>query len=125
MSLAIVHWISGPVLHATKQGPFALREAVRVGPQALLGEVVRIEGELIVVQVYEDTAGLRPGTQVQGSGDDAKDKAARQSCVRQWFAWYHSNKGNLLKNKEEQENLLVKVVVWRCVLVVVLIAVVV
>jgi predicted Zn finger-like uncharacterized protein len=43
--------------------------------------------------------------QVQGSGDDAKDKAARQSCVRQWFAWYHSNKGNLLKNKEEQENL--------------------
>ncbi len=43
--------------------------------------------------------------QVQSTGDDAKDKAARQSCVRQWFAWYHSNKGNLLKNKEEQENL--------------------
>lgn len=43
--------------------------------------------------------------QVQSSGDDAKDKTARQSCVRQWFAWYHSNKANLLKNKEEQENL--------------------
>lgn len=43
--------------------------------------------------------------QVQGTGDDAKDKAARQSCVRQWFAWYHSNKGNLLKNRDEQENL--------------------
>lgn len=43
--------------------------------------------------------------QVQGTGDDAKDKAARQSCVRQWFAWYHSNKGNLLKNREEQESL--------------------
>ncbi len=43
--------------------------------------------------------------QVQSTGDDAKDKAARQSCVRQWFAWYHSNKGNLLKNKEEQESL--------------------
>lgn len=43
--------------------------------------------------------------QVQGTGDDAKDKAARQSCVRQWFAWYHSNKANLLKNREEQENL--------------------
>jgi len=42
--------------------------------------------------------------QVQGTGDDAKDKAARQSCVRQWFAWYHSNKGNLLKNREEQES---------------------
>ena len=43
--------------------------------------------------------------QVQGTGDEAKDKAARQSCVRQWFAWYHSNKANLLKNREEQENL--------------------
>lgn len=43
--------------------------------------------------------------QVQGTGDDAKDKAARQSCVRQWFAWYHSNKANLLKNRDEQENL--------------------
>ncbi len=68
MSLAIVHWISGPVLHATKQGPFALREAVRVGPQALLGEVVRIQDEQIVVQVYEDTTGLRPGIEVQGDG---------------------------------------------------------
>ena len=68
MSLAIVRWIAGPVLHAVKQGPFALRESVRVGPQALLGEVVRIQGELIVVQVYEDTTGLRPGTEVHGSG---------------------------------------------------------
>ncbi len=68
MSLAIVRWIAGPVLHAVKQGPFSLREAVRVGPQALLGEVVRIEGAQIVVQVYEDTTGLRPGTEVRGSG---------------------------------------------------------
>lgn len=43
--------------------------------------------------------------QVQSTGDDAKDKVARQSCVRQWFAWYHSNKANLLKNVETQENL--------------------
>jgi len=68
MSLAIVRWIAGPVLHAVKQGPFSLRESVRVGPQALLGEVVRINGEQIVVQVYEDTTGLRPGTEVRGDG---------------------------------------------------------
>jgi len=68
MSLAVVRWIAGPVLHAVKQGPFALRESVRVGPQGLLGEVVRINGEEIVVQVYEDTTGLRPGTEVNGSG---------------------------------------------------------
>jgi V/A-type H+-transporting ATPase subunit A len=68
MSLAIVRWIAGPVLHAIKQGPFALRESVRVGPQALLGEVVRIHDDLIVVQVYEDTTGLAPGTEVHGDG---------------------------------------------------------
>ena len=68
MSLAIVSWIAGPVLHAVKQGPFSLRESVRVGPQALLGEVVRIHDDQIVVQVYEDTSGLRPGIEVHGDG---------------------------------------------------------
>jgi V/A-type H+-transporting ATPase subunit A len=68
MSRARVCWIAGPVLRAVKEGPFALRESVRVGPQALLGEVVRIEGDQIVVQVYEDTTGLRPGTEIVGDG---------------------------------------------------------
>ncbi|HOX90143.1 MAG TPA: hypothetical protein PLN55_11075, partial [Burkholderiaceae bacterium] len=68
MSQAVVRWIAGPVLHARTQGAFALREAVRVGPRELLGEVVRLEGEDIVVQVYEDTTGLKPGTVVQGDG---------------------------------------------------------
>ncbi len=68
MSTATVRWIAGPVLHAQKHGPFALREAVGVGPQGLLGEVVRIQGDQLVVQVYEDTTGLRPGTTVQGRG---------------------------------------------------------
>ena len=68
MSRALIRWISGPVLHARAEGPFALREAVRVGPQALLGEVVRLDGDTIVVQVYEDTTGLRPGVEVLGDG---------------------------------------------------------
>ena len=68
MSVAVVRQIAGPVLRAAKQGPFALREAVRVGPQELLGEVVRIHDDEIEVQVYEDTAGLRPGTEVHGDG---------------------------------------------------------
>jgi len=68
VSRAVIRWISGPVLHARAEGPFALREAVRVGPQALLGEVVRLDGDTIVVQVYEDTTGLRPGVEVSGDG---------------------------------------------------------
>ena len=68
MSRARIRWVSGPVLRAVAETPFALREAVRVGPAALLGEVVRLDGEEIVVQVYEDTSGFRPGTEVVGTG---------------------------------------------------------
>jgi V/A-type H+-transporting ATPase subunit A len=69
MSRATIRWISGPVLRArTEDGAFSLREAVRVGEQALLGEVVRLDGDEIMVQVYEDTTGLRPGVEVSGDG---------------------------------------------------------
>ena len=68
MSRATTRWISGPVLRARTGDPFVLREAVQVGEKELLGEVIRIDREEIVVQVYEDTAGLRPGTAVKGTG---------------------------------------------------------
>jgi V/A-type H+-transporting ATPase subunit A len=68
MSLASITWINGPVLRARPEGPFRLREAVTVGTERLLGEVIRIARDQIVVQVYEDTSGLRPGVEVNGSG---------------------------------------------------------
>jgi V/A-type H+-transporting ATPase subunit A len=55
-------------MRARCEGPFALRESLRVGPQALLGEVVRIDGDEITAQIFEDTSGLRPGTEVHGDG---------------------------------------------------------
>ena len=69
MTTARIKWISGPVLRARAEGPFRLREAIRVGPQALLGEVIRINEDEIVAQVYEDTTGLRPGVEVAGTGE--------------------------------------------------------
>jgi len=60
--------ISGPVLHARTEGPFVLREAIRVGPLGLLGEVIRVERDRIMAQVYEDTTGLRPGVAIEGTG---------------------------------------------------------
>jgi V/A-type H+-transporting ATPase subunit A len=68
MSRAITTWISGPVLRAASEGAFLLREAVVVGEDRLLGEVIRVAREEITVQVYEDTSGLRPGDPVEGSG---------------------------------------------------------
>jgi len=68
MTEARIRWISGPVLRAVTQGRFALREAVEVGPQRLLGEVVSLDGDELVVQVYEDTTGLKPGVTIRGTG---------------------------------------------------------
>lgn len=68
MSSATIESISGPVLRARCRGAFALGEALRVGPRALLGEVVRLVDDVLVAQVYEDTTGLKPGDALEGSG---------------------------------------------------------
>jgi V/A-type H+-transporting ATPase subunit A len=65
---AVIHLISGPVLRARTEGAFILREAIRVGDSGLLGEVIRVNQDEIVAQVYEDTTGLRPGVEVFGTG---------------------------------------------------------
>ncbi len=68
MSVAVIRWIGGPVLHARTEDTFYLHEAVSIGESGLLGEVIRLEGDRLVAQVYEDTTGLRPGDPVVGSG---------------------------------------------------------
>jgi len=68
VSRARVHWLSGPVVHARTEGAFGLREAVRVGPRGLPGEVIRVDEDEIVAQIFEDTTGLRHGAEVTGTG---------------------------------------------------------
>ena len=43
-------------------------EVVRVGDERLMGEVIEIEGEKSIIQVYEDTSGIRPGEPVERTG---------------------------------------------------------
>ncbi len=68
MTEAVVNWLSGPVLRAVPEGAFHLNESVMVGAAGLLGEVIRVASDEIVVQVYEDTTGLRPGDRIRGTG---------------------------------------------------------
>ncbi|RMF81713.1 MAG: V-type ATP synthase subunit A [Nitrospirae bacterium] len=68
MSRARITAVAGPVVRLRPEGPFALGEAVRVGPAGLLGEVVRLGREEVVAQVYEETTGLAPGMAAEGSG---------------------------------------------------------
>jgi V/A-type H+-transporting ATPase subunit A len=68
MSDAVIRAIGGPVLHATARGPFLVGEAVEVGAARLPGEIIRLDGDSFVAQVYEDTTGLQPGDPVYGTG---------------------------------------------------------
>jgi V/A-type H+-transporting ATPase subunit A len=69
MSEALIRWIGGPVLHAqVTDGEFRIGEAIEVGPQKRPGEVIRLKGDELVGQVYEDTTGLKPGDAVHGHG---------------------------------------------------------
>jgi len=65
---AAITWISGPVLRASVARPFSINEAVLVGARQLLGEVIRLDGPDAVIQVYEDTTGLRPGDTISATG---------------------------------------------------------
>ncbi|MBF0178519.1 MAG: V-type ATP synthase subunit A [Magnetococcales bacterium] len=66
MNEAAIRWISGPVLRAVTRDPFRIHEAVHVGAKGVLGEVIRLHGEEITVQLFEDGTGLKPGDPVQG-----------------------------------------------------------
>ncbi len=63
-----IYSVNGPVVTARGGASLAMMESVRVGADSLMGEVVSVRGEDVVIQVYEDTAGLRPGDQVRGTG---------------------------------------------------------
>jgi len=69
MTEATVCWLSGPVLRARTSGRFHVSDAVLIGERQLLGEVIRVDTEGIVAQVYEDTTGLRPGDRVTSSSE--------------------------------------------------------
>ncbi len=65
---ALVTGVNGPVVEVSPARALAMLELVQVGPLRLPGEVISLEGERAVVQVYEYTGGLRPGDTVLGTG---------------------------------------------------------
>ena len=59
--------ISGPVVTAVGIDAH-MYDVVKVGNEELMGEVIKIQGENVIIQVYEDTAGIRPGEPVTNTG---------------------------------------------------------
>lgn len=60
--------IAGPVVVAQGLGEASMYDVVHVGHMRLVGEIIRLAGDLATIQVYEDTGGLRVGEPVVSSG---------------------------------------------------------
>lgn len=60
--------VSGPLVIAEGMSGSKVYEVVEVGEEALIGEIIGLEGDRAIIQVYEDTTGLTVGEKVVGTG---------------------------------------------------------
>ena len=63
-----VRRISGPIIRATGLGGAGLFDVVEVGEKKIIGEIVRLEGNEAIIQVYEDNTGLKTGAPALSTG---------------------------------------------------------
>ena len=68
MTTGTVTRVNGPVVDVGGMQGAAVGDLVAVGARRLAGEVIALEKDVAVVQVYEYTGGLRPGEAVTSSG---------------------------------------------------------
>ena len=67
MKTGTISRISGPVIIARGMKGSKMYDVVKVGIEALRGEIIRLEGDEAVIQVYEDTTGLTLGENVENT----------------------------------------------------------
>ena len=60
--------INGPVMEVMGITDAEMYELVRVGEENLIGELIKLETDSAVIQVYEDTTGIAPYDPVYGAG---------------------------------------------------------
>jgi V/A-type H+-transporting ATPase subunit A len=63
----VIYRVAGPVVTAVGISP-KMYDVVHVGKENLMGEVIKIVGDHTIIQVYEDTSGVRPGEPVSNTG---------------------------------------------------------
>lgn len=60
--------VSGPVVVAVDLENAQMYDVVKVGNEGLVGEIIRLDSGKAIIQVYEDTTGIRPGEPVENTG---------------------------------------------------------
>jgi|TARA_B100001971_G_scaffold215111_1_gene257698 V/A-type H+-transporting ATPase subunit A len=68
MEKGVIYRIAGPVVVAKGIKP-RMYDVCRVGDEKLMGEVIQITGDKVIIQVYEDTSGIKPGEPVTNTGE--------------------------------------------------------
>ena len=64
----ILYRIAGPIVVA-KNLDAKMYDIIRVGYEKLMGEVIKIDHDQVIIQVYEDTSGIKPGEPVENTGE--------------------------------------------------------
>ncbi len=68
MTKGVINRVSGPVVTAIGLANAKMYDVVKVGNQGLVGEVIKLDAGKAIIQVYEDTSGIRPGEPVENPG---------------------------------------------------------
>lgn len=63
----VISRISGPVVISQGMSGSKMYDVVKVGVEQLNGEIIRLDGNDAIIQVYEDTSGLKVGEKVVSS----------------------------------------------------------
>jgi len=63
--MGIIVKISGPLVIADDMKGSNMYDVVKVGTLGLIGEIIQLKESSAIIQVYEDTSGMRPGEPVE------------------------------------------------------------
>ena len=68
----VIFSINGPIVKTEGNAGFSMHEMVYVGNERLIGEVIGLTSEASIIEVYEETGGMKPGESVEGSGSPGR-----------------------------------------------------
>lgn len=66
--IGLIYGINGPIVHIKGDVGFEMHEMVYVGAENLVGEVIGLASDDTIIEVYEETTGMKPGEIVTGTG---------------------------------------------------------
>ncbi len=67
--VGVIEEINGPIAIVKDVRNLKMMEVVKVSKELLIGEVISLSGDKAIVQIYENTSGVKPGDFVYGTGE--------------------------------------------------------